>query len=48
MKRCKYCAEGNEPDESGEHWIVQSINPAKIKIVACALKARTPAHGEEG
>lgn len=33
--RCKWCEEGREPNENGDHWIVASIIPAKIKIVKC-------------
>jgi hypothetical protein len=33
--KCKWCDEGREPNENGEHWIVKSIVPASIKIVKC-------------
>ncbi len=38
MPKCKWCEEGREPNEKGDHWIVQSIIPAKIKIVKCKRK----------
>jgi hypothetical protein len=32
--KCKWCREGWERRD-GQHWIVKSIQPARIKIVAC-------------
>lgn len=37
-KRCKYCDQGIEL-KRGQHWIVQSIIPARIKIVTCKAPA---------
>lgn len=36
--RCKWCEEGREPNENGEHWIVTSIIPARIKIEKCKIE----------
>ena len=41
MLNCKWCAEGREPNEMGEHWIVTSIIPARIKIVKCKYEVRS-------
>jgi hypothetical protein len=38
--RCKWCDGGNTRDDKGDHWIVQSVFPAKIKIVGCKLFKR--------
>jgi hypothetical protein len=34
-KRCRYCEDGNVPNEKGDHWIVKSIFPSKINIRRC-------------
>jgi hypothetical protein len=38
-KLCRYCRDGNVPNEKGEHWIVKSIIPAKIDIRKCKAVA---------
>lgn len=45
-KKCKYCAGGNVADESGNHWIVKSIIPAKIMIKKCT-EAKAEKHHEQ-
>jgi hypothetical protein len=44
-KPCRYCRDGNVPNEKGEHWIVKSIIPAKIDIRKCT--AEPPAEPEQ-
>lgn len=33
---CKWCGMGHSPRSDGNHWIVQSIFPAKIDVRECA------------
>ena len=35
VKRCRYCADGNVPNDKGDHWIVKSVVPSKIDIRRC-------------
>lgn len=45
IKICKLCAQGNRPRDDGNHWIVQSIFPAKIKIAKCSSPSNgSPEH----
>jgi hypothetical protein len=49
--RCRYCDDGHAVNESGEHWIVKSIFPAKIDIHKCPRAAQrqdaaAPVEGE--
>jgi hypothetical protein len=37
--RCKWCEQG-VPLTGSDHWIVQSIVPAHIKIMRCKLAAQ--------
>lgn len=33
---CKWCGMGHAPQADGDHWIIKSIRPARMKIEECA------------
>lgn len=43
---CRWCRDGNVPDDRGDHWIVKSIFPSRVVIKRCLnLPKEEPADG---